>query len=65
MRFSTFWAYGMLSTLAIQELLNKPDLEIEELLDEDGLQVEIKTNNQKLMDMYSHIKKSHISPTLC
>lgn len=48
---SSFWAYGMQASLAMQELLNKPDLEIEELLDEDGLQVEIKTNNQKLLDL--------------
>ena len=41
----------MQASMAIQELLSKPDLEIEELLDEDGVQVEIKTNNQKLLDL--------------
>ena len=41
----------MQATLAIQELISKPDLEIEELLDEDGVQIEIKTNNSKLLEM--------------
>lgn len=41
----------MHTSLAIQELLNKEELDIDELLDEDSLQMEIKTSNQKLLDL--------------
>lgn len=36
---------------AVQELLNKPELEIDELLEEDGLLSELKTLNQRLMSL--------------
>ena len=36
---------------AVQELLNKADLKVEELLEEDGLLLELKTQNQKLVNL--------------
>lgn len=36
---------------AVQELLNKPNLTVEELLEEDGLLLELKTLNQKLLNL--------------
>jgi len=36
---------------AVQELLNKPDLTIDELLEEDGLLIELKSLNQKLLNL--------------
>lgn len=36
---------------AVQDLLNKPDLKVEELLEEDGLLLELKTMNQKLLNL--------------
>ncbi len=39
---------------AVQDLLNRPDLTIEELLEEDGLLLELKTNNQKLLNLYTN-----------
>jgi hypothetical protein len=36
---------------AVQELLNKKDLTIEDLLDEEGLSLEVKANNSKLFQL--------------
>ena len=47
---SSFWAFGMQGSAAVQELLTKTDLELEELLDEEGLQMELKTNNSRLFE---------------
>jgi len=43
------YAMGMYGSAVVQQLLEKPDLQLDELLDEDGIQMELKTNNQRLM----------------
>ena len=41
----------MYGSAAVQQLLEKPDLELEEIFDEDGVQFELKTNNQRLISL--------------
>ena len=41
----------MYGSAAVQQLLEKPDLTLDELLDEDGVQMELKTNNQRLISL--------------
>jgi len=48
--YNQFWNFSIQGSAAVQELLNKKDLKLEDLLDEDGLTVEMKTLNQKLFD---------------
>jgi len=42
----------MQGSAAVQELLSRSDLKLEDLLDEEGLSLELKTQNQKLFDLY-------------
>lgn len=48
----------MYGSAAVQQLLEKPDLTLDELLDEDGVQMELKTSNQRLISLY----EDHIYP---
>lgn len=41
----------MYATVAIQELLNQENFELDDLLDEEGLQAEIRAGNQKLIQL--------------
>ena len=50
--YNQFWNFSIQGSAAVQELLNKKDLKLEDLLDEDGLTVEMKTLNQKLFDLW-------------
>lgn len=45
--YNSFWSYG---SAAVQELLTKSDLQLDELLDEDGLILEVKNHNQTLYE---------------
>lgn len=47
--YNSFWNF-MHGSPAVQELLNRPNLTVEELLEEDGLLLELKTLNQKLLN---------------
>lgn len=47
--YNSFWNF-MHGSPAVQELLNKPDLTIDDLLEEDGLLIELKSLNQKLLN---------------
>lgn len=48
--YNSFWPFSLQGSAAVQELLTKKDLKLEDLLDEDGLNVEMKTLNQKLFE---------------
>jgi SIT4-associating protein SAP185/190 len=48
-----FWRFGFASTSTLDTLLEKPNLTIEELLDEDDLLQECKAQNGKLVDFLS------------
>lgn len=48
--YNSFWNF-MHGSPAVQELLNRPNLTVEELLEEDGLLLELKTLNQKLLNL--------------
>lgn len=48
--YNSFWNF-MQGSPAVQELLNKPDLKVDDLLEEDGLMLELKTLNQKLLNL--------------
>jgi len=45
--YNSFWSYG---SAAVQELLTKSDLQLDELLDEDGLILEVKNHNHNLYE---------------
>ncbi|RUS16783.1 SIT4 phosphatase-associated protein-domain-containing protein [Endogone sp. FLAS-F59071] len=46
-----FWRFGFHNPSAIDSLLDKDDVSLEELLDEDDLLQECKAHNQKLIDL--------------
>lgn len=48
--YNSFWNFSLQGSAAVQELLAKKDLKLEDLLDEEGLNVEMKTLNQKLFE---------------
>jgi SIT4-associating protein SAP185/190 len=48
-----FWRFGFASTSTLDTLLEKSNLTIEELLDEDDLLQECKAQNGKLVDFLS------------
>jgi len=45
-----FWNFGYQGSPAVKTLLEKPDLTLDDLLDEEGLLLELKTLNSKLFD---------------
>jgi hypothetical protein len=48
--YNSYWTFSLQGSAAVQDLLTKKDLKLEDLLDEEGLTVEMKTLNQKLFD---------------
>ena len=54
-----FWRFG-LNRSAIDDLLDKEDLTLEELLFEDELLQECKAHNNKLIEQYPFIKKNKV-----
>jgi hypothetical protein len=50
----------MYGSAVVQQLLEKPDLQLDELLDEDGVQMELKTSNQRLISLYKETLTSSI-----
>ncbi|KAL7747225.1 sporulation-induced protein [Sorochytrium milnesiophthora] len=61
-----FWRFGFQTASAIDGLLDKSDLTLEELLDEVELLQECKTKNQKLPDIVAklldYVSKLHLVP---
>jgi len=51
-RHNSFWNFSFQGSAAVQALLEKSDLTLDDLLEEDGLLTELKTLNQKLFDLY-------------
>jgi hypothetical protein len=47
---NSFWNFSFQGSAAVQSLLEKSDLTLDDLLEEDGLLTELKTLNQKLFD---------------
>jgi len=47
---NSFWNFSFQGSAAVQALLEKSDLTLDDLLEEDGLLTELKTQNQKLFD---------------
>jgi len=45
--YNSFWNFG---SVAVQELLTKSDLQLDELLEEEGLILEVKSQNQNLYE---------------
>lgn len=50
LRNNPFWNFGYQGSPAVKTLLEKPDLTLDDLLDEEGLLLELKTLNSKLFD---------------
>lgn len=48
-----FWRFGFASTSHIDTLLDKPNVTVEDLLDEDDLLQECKSQNNKLVEYLS------------
>jgi len=46
--YNSFWNFG---SVAVQELLTKSDLQLDELLEEEGLILEVKSQNQNLYEL--------------
>jgi len=51
LRNNPFWNFGYQGSPAVKTLLEKPDLTLDDLLDEEGLLLELKTLNSKLFDL--------------
>ncbi len=47
--------FNVQSSAVVQELLSRTDLKLEDLLDEEAVIYEVKTQNQKLLDLYIYL----------
>lgn len=47
-----FWRFGFHNPSAIDTLLDREDIELEDILEEEDLLQEAKSHNQKLIDLY-------------
>lgn len=50
--FIMFWRFGFQNPSAIDTLLDREDIELEDILEEEDLLQEAKSHNQKLVDLY-------------
>jgi len=48
---NSFLGFNAQSSGIVQELLNRADLKLEDLLDEEAVAYEVKTQNPKLLDL--------------
>lgn len=47
-----FWRFGFNNPSAIDAILDKEDVELQEILNEGDVIQEVKTHNQRLIDLY-------------